>query len=855
MTENRLPMGARPPPWGKRRPDGREQALTAHCRDVAAVFTALARLPGMRWRLARLAGVADLSEIWIERLGWFVYLHDLGKTNAGFQARRDPQAPNIGHVQPIAGKFDSILEHLELEKYCSHWGDETALVDWLHAVLSHHGKPWTICESHFGVKEVIGSRTYWQPQAGYDPMAALREFGHAGRALFPAAFTDPDGPPLPLTPPLRHALAGLTMLADWIASSDWEKSPSPQALTEWAAARLVAIGLDPAPWRAALAARQLDFTAAFGFAPTPAQTMFANAEGALAILESETGSGKTEAALWRFVERFRHGAVDGLYFALPTRTAAVQLHDRVTALVKALWPDDPPPVVLGVPGYLDEASGGALPDAHDLTDGTENDARAAPIWAAEHPKRFFSAMIGVGTIDQALLAVLRTKHAHLRGAALMRLMLVIDEVHASDAYGQALTEALLADHLAAGGEAALLSATLGARARCRYASPATRSASLPTLAEAIEAPYPALTVSGGMVPIAAAGREKTVSLALAEIIADPAAIAQHALAAAGDGAKVLVVRNSVAGAVAVQKALEAALPPDSPLLFRVAGVATLHHGRFAREDRRRLDAAVEAALGKTRAEGGKIVVGTQTLEQSLDIDADYLITDLCPVDVLLQRLGRLHRHAGRARAAGFTAARALVLTPAGDMNDLLHGRGLGFGLGPRGDQARGVYPDVIALEATRRLCQDRPSWKIPAMNRALVESALHPEAREKLVAALPEAWRRHLHELDGVAFADGGFARRVALDRDQPFMAADNAVCSDEIIATRLGEAGRLVDLPPGLIGPFGQPIHRLVIPGWWGAPSVDGMVVTALEGGMIQLEIGRLRLSYQRLGLMKENA
>ena len=88
--------------WGKLSSDGgRRQPLADHCRDVAAVFVGLARLPGIGRRLAGLAGSPVLLDAWIERLGWFAFLHDFGKVNAGFQARSDPAAPPIGHVAPI----------------------------------------------------------------------------------------------------------------------------------------------------------------------------------------------------------------------------------------------------------------------------------------------------------------------------------------------------------------------------------------------------------------------------------------------------------------------------------------------------------------------------------------------------------------------------------------------------------------------------------------------------------------------------------------------------------------------------------------------------------------------------------
>jgi hypothetical protein len=104
-------------------------------------------------------------------------------------------------------------------------------------------------------------------------------------------------------------------------------------------------------------------------------------------------------------------------------------------------------------------------------------------------------------------------------------------------------------------------------------------------------------------------------------------------------------------------------------LFNLDGIATVHHSRYSREDRPLLDKEVEKQIGKKREESLKacIVVGTQTLEQSLDIDADLLITDLCPMDVLLQRVGRLHRHDRKPeeRPENYRYAQAVVLVPAG----------------------------------------------------------------------------------------------------------------------------------------------------------------------------------------------
>ncbi|KWT72530.1 CRISPR-associated helicase Cas3, protein [Hyphomicrobium sulfonivorans] len=234
------------------------------------------------------------------------------------------------------------------------------------------------------------------------------------------------------------------------------------------------------------------------------------------------------------------------------------------------------------------------------------------------------------------------------------------------------------------------------------------------------------------------------------------AIARLALEAAEQGAKVLVIRNLQHAAVSTAEALFA-LAPNHPALFRCEGVPTLHHGRFAREDRELLDAVIGAQMQAERGTAGLVLIGTQTLEQNLDICADFMITDLCPADVLLQRIGRLHRHAKNARPAGFGAPRLVVLSP-DDLAPLLSQPQFGMG----GDH--GPYRDLVMLEATRRLVRDNSTWAIPQMNRTLVEQATHPHALEALTCELERvnpAWRGARERSDGQNVADTYLAQHV----------------------------------------------------------------------------------------------
>ena len=812
-------------PWAKltRHDDGSLAArlpLLDHCLDVGAALDAI--LPVWQPRLEEAAG-RPLTSQDIARLIVLAALHDMGKANRGFQARIDPAVKQtVGHTGPVA----ALLRHSGLRQGPAARALFELLMGWgadqhLAAVMAHHGRPLAEFHTDAGKHSDSWTRhvTHWMPQGHDDPAIAVVHLIDTLRARWPLAWE--AGPKLPDAPRFVALFAGLVTLADWLGSdtkrfpvegpygADRDTWRGEQAREAAVARGFTPFGTPPAP-----------FEALFGNAPYPFQAEAAAADlGPVALIEAETGSGKTEAALWRWVEMRRRGEVDGLFFALPTRSAAVQLHARVNRAIQALWGEDAPPAVLAVPGYLraGDAKGQALPGYEVRWDRGEPGGAEDRRWAAERANRFLAARVAVGTIDQALLAALPVRHALFRASALARSLLVVDEVHASDAYMTGLLERLLDQHVAVGGRALLLSATLGAAARARLLK-----TPVAPLTEAEALPYPALSGIGSppRAAMASGGTPKHVRIETAGLIADPDAIAQRAVEAARAEAAVLVVRNSVAGAVAVAQAV-AALAPE--LAFRVNDVATLHHGRFAATDRQLLDEAVEKAFGKTRQAGGRVLVGTQTLEQSLDIDADFLITDLAPMDVLLQRIGRLHRHAREDRGA-FGRAQVLVLRP--EERDLTpwldRGRRERHGLG-------NVYPNLLHLEATLRLLEARPDIAIPRDNRLLVERALHPEALAPIQQEGGAAWINHGNALAGGVVADGQRASGVALDLSLPF---NQLVFPDDMAAvtTRLGARDLLLDLDPPLAGPFGGQVTRIALPGWMVGQVASGAPVERLD-------------------------
>ncbi len=819
---------------------------------MAGVLEALLRQPTVRRRLARAAGLDDIDEGLVARLAFLAFIHDLGKCAPGFRAKAVPSlgrpAGHLATLKPLwcdGGPLLTELQRVFVELDMANWGSDT-LADYFLAVFAHHGRTPDL---HYDQGADSDLLKMWRAGDG----EALRQLGKllaAGRETFPDAFTA-DASALPGSPTAQHLFAGLLMLADWIGSgADWfpfanqNDPPRMGFVRSKAVPVLETIGFVP-PTRP----RPLPpFAQQFPFPPRLVQTAVDDLSlpddtGSVVLLESETGSGKTEAALRWASRLIDAGLVDGCYFAVPLRSAAVQLHGRMQGWLDATHGGGAVEALLAVPGYfrMGIAEGSRLPDfAVQWSDDETTDRRSAR-WAAEQPKRYMAASFAVGTIDQALLGALAVKHAHLRSACLVRHLLVIDEVHSSDAYMTALVERLLTLFRATGGHVLLMSATVGAATRERLVH---RLEKAPPLAVAVAVPYPRITASHtAAVDIEPEGPGKSVRIEPQSLMDDPAGVAAIAAEAITAGARVLVLRNTVTAAMATQEAIEALLPADDRAFLRVGEVVTLHHGRFAAEDRRLLDEAVEGRFGKKAPTGPALVVATQTLEQSLDVDADLLITDLCPIDVLLQRIGRLHRHEWRDRPAGFEEARCIVLLPAADdLSSFL--QSARHGIGPER-----AYDNVLAVEATRRMVTEAPVWSIPADNRRLVEEGTHEERLRALARSLGSAWENHWHSYFGSKSAARNQARDVSIDftvRFGDLRWPDSA----EKIATRLGARDLLVKLDRPILSPFDATLTHLKVPAWMkpkSMPEGEPMFIVA-DDGMLALGDGRYR--YDRFGL-----
>lgn len=842
-----MPVSKPSSPVGKTDRQGRGKSWTrwlsveCHSADAAACMHAL--LLGATAKRLETAAGRPLVASDIVRLCIMALYHDSGKFMKGFADKlMGSTALSGGHCAaplrvlselPTGSETDegsALAEAMGWNSMLPWFGGFQPCCDALTILYSHHGgcRPRPPLP---GAAEGQLGRTVLD----HHPAQGMRRLQDAARTLFPRAW-DETAPPLPTAPAFWNAFLGLLMIADWMASTNVPDRPGSHHFPLDGDTSSIIERYRKSVGTATVMLRDMGFHGCLprgADAPAPEAAL----EGKfprhiqsrmvqLSVscreigLQAPTAEGKTEAALMRFLLLHAAGEVDGMYFAVPTRSAGSALHRRIRGIIERIAPGWPTVVraVPGGPGTGEPSMGGS---------DSENPPR--PNWASEgrDMSRALAAGIAVGTIDQLLLSGLRIYGAHGRAAATVRLFLVIDEVHASDPYMLSALKGVLERHRAVGGHFLIMSATLGSHALAEL-----MRAPLLSCAQACLVPYPSVTVSGPAATTTQAidadpRRARTVRT---EIVSRHDIVARVG-AAVRTGARVLIIRSTVRDARATQLALEADGIPTLTVASRTGSAGVAHHSRFAAVDRTVLDDAVEGALKReahwSPGREGVAVVSTQTCEQSLDIDADLLVTDPCPADVLIQRLGRLHRSVAH-RPPGFDEPTCLVIN-AGPLERYLNDDGT-IRLPSR--QAPGfafVYSNLVSISETMRWVA-RGYLSMPGDCRAMVEEATHPDHLREVAAGLGQQWTalwERLYRKDGDASARGV---RNALKWGLLPLHKENVLLEDEDgVRTRLG-ADRLtaqveftsflgnricsLDLKPGDVGKDWNGLLRVVSQG-----------------------------------------
>ncbi len=718
--------------WGKAS-GGSVHPLICHMIDAAQVAGVLwERVLSRRVRCFLEQGGIDEP-----RLQLLVGLHDLGKASPGFQAKQ-PSAYG-GWPEALAGSsLPALLQA----------GERTG-----HAAASYHA-----------VKEIVGSSeiafvvgghhgTYPPVQTRLRPdRLALggRQWDGARRVLARVLghlLGCGSLQEVKLDPALLVPLTGFVILADWIASN-----------TSWfpyvGGADLQHLHLDSYLARARqMAERALDelswrrwFPGAGGFSqrfpgmePRPAQAALDEITHGLpgptlVIVESETGSGKTEAAWHLAAQWVGSGHASGFYLALPTRATANAMYARCESFLGRVSGSGPilQQLVHGWASINSEFRYRLRRTMTGIDDeqAGEEAAVVAHSWFT-YRRRGLLAPIGIGTVDQVLLAALRTRFTPIRLWGLWDKVLIVDEVHAYDTYMSRVLDRLLEWMAHLGVPVVLLSATLS-RDRKRQLLEAYGGRGCAAGTDL--SPYPSLSwVEGdGTVrcrPLKPFQRARRLRVRL-EDGGDPERVAWAVEATrrlSDQGANVLVVLNTVERAQATADALR-----------DLGDRLILVHARMPFEQRDEREREILRRFGPDApAAGGSVLVGTQVLEQSLDIDLDVLVTDLAPIDLLLQRAGRIHRHPRRSR--GEVARDPEVIVG-------------GFRLGSEPVVAEGsaaVYSRWVLLRTLEALLAAGGAIGVPEDVRDLVE-AVYGDAgggSGRWPAALARAENEHRDEI------------------------------------------------------------------------------------------------------------
>jgi CRISPR-associated helicase Cas3/CRISPR-associated endonuclease Cas3-HD len=639
--------------------------LACHVLDSAAAATHLWESflahAARTWLSSSLGGEDSASAL----VCWLAGLHDWGKATPLFQSQSQVHAEAVrqagldvsGHALPQRPGHAHVSAHL-LSGYLHAAGWPEADTAWAACVVG----------GHHGVFPPAGWRRD-KPLA--DVMGGVE--WDSVRREFPSLLYAIAGPDLrrPVRPPplvVQLTLAGLVILADWLASTErlfpYECgfSPAYPARAEARAARIrEEMGLRGFwnPNRTETADPRRVMAEQFGGKEArPVQLAAHEAARAdrgpgLLLIEAPMGEGKTEAALLAAEVIAKRTGANGLFVGLPTQATANQMFGRVTGWLAA-QPGAVTVTLAHGKSSRNEAYQRLMPEAVGIG---ENDAGVtASQWLAGRKRRLLAPVV-VGTVDQLLLAGVASRHVALRFLGLTGKVVIIDEVHAYDAYMSVILRRVLAWLGAARVPVILLSATLPASTRAEllgeYAAAAvppvgsgyprvtwvdapaagrSKGSFVPEWERPVE---PVAANSLSIFPAAAQARTARVDFHAER---DETGAADLACRVVAEGGCVLVLRNTVGRAQRTYEHVAAVLAP---------GEVTLAHARFTVADRRLRDRLLIERFGPdgTGARPSRhVVVATQVAEQSLDIDFDLLISDLAPVDLLLQRLGRVHRH-------------------------------------------------------------------------------------------------------------------------------------------------------------------------------------------------------------------
>ena len=712
-------------------------------------------------------GLLNIYQLEPSLVGAVAALHDLGKISPGFQRKCEAWLEERGLLEIARdGGWDTAMEshhgkvtHAAVQKFFDNNGVDRRTSKFLSAVLGgHHGRLSPPNDRGFTPRKAITeqqSGIEWENERNKAADAVLSQFEVKLKGL---VIDDASS--------ALWWLAGLTSVADWIGS-DERYFPVEGGLEPPKAVEVASRCLDEIGCVRPQIVRGLSFHDLFHdaqkpdiqFAPNKMQSAALSTitDRGVYVIEAPMGMGKTEAALGSAYNLLAAGKAHGIYFALPTQATSNRMHLRMAEFVKRIAPDAVgSKIIHGNSWLLDQKL--ALSPA-STAQGIEENAEIGRDWFSS-AKRALIAPFGVGTIDQALLGIVAAKHFFVRHFALAGKVVILDEIHSYDLYTGTLIDRLIETLEGLGCTVIVLSATLSRKRRGQIISIHEDNVNTRD-----REPYPLIT----------GRRQEEIAKPVAvtppesrniEIVfkSERDAIAE-AIKAALKGGCVLWVCDTVDAAQRVYRYFGSQNSVDFPI--------GLLHSRFPFWRREQLEKEWMDRLEKdspTRC--GSLLISTQIVEQSVDLDADFLITELAPTDMLFQRMGRLWRHdrenrpVSKPRMCIIEEQKSLAEFRRMEPKEIL--RALG---------GKAYVYDPFVLLRSFELWKKCKRVSIPVQIRDLIETTYKERQKE------PRAWQKL-------------FDDRFATDSGRKFLADRNSNLWQVALEDEEGKQTRLNELP-----------------------------------------------------------
>lgn len=813
--------------------DGSYHLLPYHNLDVAAVGHVLL-LKDERLRI-RLARKLKLSEnALVSYLSTLLALHDLGKFAESFQ-NLNPQL--LSSLQGLQSQARYLIRHdtagwllfrhsSEKIRQILFEGDSPAIrgckdirntldvIDpTLRAIFGHHGMP----------PEQTKAREIFTNLFPCIFELAATEFVEEVCRLFlseSVRVTSDDTYECDFNSALESAwtIAGFAVVCDWIGSNYdlfpfettriplseyWETRAIPQA--EHA---IKAVGILPSK---SIPFTDIRSTFSYIEQATPLQKLCSEIEiennPQLFVIEDTTGAGKTEAAIILAHRLLNNGLAQSVYFALPSMATANGVFERVVPVYKNLFDSSAAPslVLAHSRRHLNASFQKLTKGIHSsvLDDQDEPGEVGCAAWFADSKKKSLLASFGIGTIDQALVGVLPIRHQSLRLFGSSRSVLIIDEIHAFDTYVTQLICTLLEFQGNFGSPVILVSATIPKSLKEKFINAYRKGLGDWSQAETnIENPYPALDVvtASNVKRLSFETRMEAKRTLNVTYTSEKTELLNLLSLAAETGKTTCWIRNSIEDAVEAFREVRIFLGEHAQV--------TLFHSRFCHGHRQAIEERILSVFGPTgdaEVRRGQIIIATQVVEQSLDLDFDVLITDLCPIDLVIQRAGRLMRHSrdeygNRIRGEDrrgvphvYIYGPALSETPVSNWYSSFS-RPASF-----------VYPHHGRLYLTAIRLASASKIEIPTDFRSLIEGVYGQDYNERI----PE----NLKQIEN--HAEGG-------DKSKTSIASINALRLIDGYNSKGNEWSHDVDTPTRLND--GQHIVTLVM-------IVEGRIISLIEG------------------------